>query len=366
MNKIDILFIMPQLNLGGSERVIVNIVNNLDRDIFNIGLVLFRDDGALVEELKSDIKIYNLDINSVKKGIFLLLREIYQIKPDIVFGGIGHLNIFLAIFIPFLRYLLPQTKFVARQSNILTTNNKQERFPAIHEWLYKRVYKNYNKIICQSKYMQKDLVDNYAFPIEKSVVIHNPIDIKRVQKLYNQPIEYPFSSKTINLINVGQFRYQKRHDLLIKAFAKLDKNYTLTLIGDGEKRKEIEDLIKELNIADRVALLGHQKNPYAYMREANLFVLTSEFEGFPNVVLEANLCGLPVLAFETDGVNDEVIKSYINGVLVPFNDIEKLSQAIRDIRFEEFSKSKMQELIKEGYSTTSIIKTYQKLLKDNL
>jgi glycosyltransferase involved in cell wall biosynthesis len=366
MKKINIVFIMPELNIGGSERVITNIMNSLDREVFSIRLILFRDDGMLVDEIASDIKIYNLNIYSVKKGIFKLIKKLQQLKPDIVFGGIGHLNISMAVFIPFLRRVLPNTKFVARQSNILTINNKQEKYPSIHEWLYKRVYSNYDKVICQSKYMQQDLVTNYNFPIEKTEVIYNPIDINRVTTLYKMPVKYPFGEGSINLINVGQFRYQKRHDLLIKAFAKLDKKYTLTLIGDGDKRAEIEELVKKLNIMDRVAFLGHQKNPYAYLKKADLFVLTSEFEGFPNVVLEANLCGLPVVAFETIGVNDEVIREGVNGILVPFDDIKKLYSAIRDIKIEEFNKSKMQEIIKEKYSITSIIKNYQKLLKDRL
>jgi len=366
MKKINVVFVMPELNIGGSERVITNIMNSLDREVFSVGVILFRDDGMMVDEIASDIKIYNLNIYSVKKGIFKLIKKLQQLKPDIVFGGIGHLNISLAVFIPFLRRVLPETKFVARQSNILTINNKQEKHPSIHEWLYKRVYSNYDKVICQSKYMQEDLVTNYNFPITKTEIIYNPIDIKRVINLYKLPIKYPFGEDTINLINVGQFRYQKRHDLLLYTFAKLDNRYTLTLIGDGEKRDELKRLAKELDILDRVAFLGHQKNPYAYLRGADLFVLTSEFEGFPNVVLEANLCGLPVVAFETIGVNDEVIKEGINGVLVPFADTRKLYNTIKNINIKEFDKSKMQEMIKEGYSTTSIIKNYQKLLKDKL
>jgi len=366
MKKIDIVFVIPELNMGGSERVIVNIINNLNREEFSISLILFRDDGALVDELKSDIKIYNLNINSVKKGLFSLIQKLYQLKPDIIFGGIGHLNISLAIFMPILRYFLPQTKFIARQSNILTFNNKHEKFPTLHDWLYRRVYKNYNMVICQSNYMQKDLVKNYGFPIDKTVVIYNPIDVDRVQQLYSISMDYPFSSNSINLINVGQFRYQKRHDLLLKTFANLDNRYTLTLIGDGEKRDEIKRLANELNITDRVALLGHQKNPYAYIKQADIFILTSEFEGFANVVLEANLCGLPVLAFETTGVDREIIEDGFNGILTPFADTEKLADTIQNIDLEKFDRDGIKKMTIEKYSIDSIINIYEKNLRDIL
>ena len=366
MDRINIVFVMPELNMGGSERVIVNIINNLDRELFSIKLILFRADGALVDELSNDINIYNLNIYSVKRGMFALIKKLYQLKPDIVFGGIGHLNISLAIFIPLLKYLLPYTKFVARQSNVLSINNKQEKYPSIHEWLYKKVYTNYHKIICQSNYMQKDLVTNYSFPIDKTIVISNPIDIKRINQLSNISIDYPFSNDYINLISVGQFRYQKRQDLLLETFAKLDNNYTLTLIGDGANRGELEALAKELKIIDRVAFLGHQKNPYAYIKQADIFILTSEFEGFPNVVLEANLLGLPVIAFETIGVDKWVIEDGFNGVLVPFPDTKELANRIQNIKLDQFNTKKITKSTIEKYSIDSIIKIYKKILRDIL
>jgi len=362
MKKIQIVFIMPELNMGGSERVILNIINGLDRDRYSIGLILFNSNGALVDEVSSDITIYDLNISSVKKGLFALIKKLYSLKPNIVFGGIGHLNISLAIFIPILKRFLPNTKFIARQSNILTMNNRHEKHPYIHDWLYKRVYKNYNKIVCQSNYMQKDLIENYHFPIDKTIVIPNPIDIENIEQLSTIKLKYPFSVKTLNLITVGQFRYQKRHDLLLKMFAKLDEDYTLTIIGDGAKRGKLESLAKELEIIDRVAFLGHQKNPYAYIKQADIFVLTSEFEGFPNVVLEANLCGLPVVAFETSGVDKEIIQNGINGILSPFPNIDKLSNSIKKMKLADFDSNKIKNMTAQKYSINSIIKIYKQIL----
>jgi len=362
MKKLKILFIMPELNMGGSERVILNIINGLDRDKYSIGLILFNSNGALVDELSSDVTIYDLNISSVKKGLFILIQKLYSLKPDIVFSGIGHLNISLAIFIPILRIVLPNTKFIARQSNILSINNKHEKHPYIHDWLYKQVYKNYDKIVCQSQYMQQDLVTHFYFPIDKSIVIPNPIDIENIENLSTIKLEYPFSFNSLNLITVGQFRYQKRHDLLLRMFAKLDKDYTLTIIGDGDKREKLENLAKELKIIDRVAFLGHQKNPYAYIKKADIFVLTSEFEGFPNVVLEANLCGLPVVAFETTGVGTEIIQNGINGILTPFPNTDKFAKSIKKMKLGDFDRDEIKNMTIRKYSVKSIIKVYEQIL----
>jgi glycosyltransferase involved in cell wall biosynthesis len=361
--KSHIIFVMPQLNTGGAERVIVNIINHLNRDSFDITLVLFNSSGSLMDRVSRDIDIHNLNISSVAKGMPQLLSKIHQLKPDILFTGIGNLNLYISIFIPMMRLLLPKTKWIARQASILTLNNRQEKSPEIYDWLYKKVYKNYNKIVCQSKYMRDDLVENYNFPKSKIVVINNPLDIRDIDLLSKESVEYPFSSSKIRLISVGQLRLEKRQDLMLKAFAKLDSRYTLTLIGDGVKREELEELTRELKIDDRVAFLGYQKNPYKYIKNSNILVLTSEYEGFPNVLLEANYCGIPVVTFNSTGGVSEIIKSGLNGLLVPFEDIEAFAKAIESVNKDGYNGSVIRDITVKKYSIDLIIKKYEFILK---
>ena len=361
--KSHIIFVMPQLRTGGAERVIVNIINYLNRDSFDITLILFNKNGSLVDRLSQDINIYNLNISSVAKGIPKLLLKIYQLKPNIIFSGIGNLNIYISIFIPLMRLFLPKTKWIARQASILTLNNTQEKSPKLYEWLYKRVYKNYNRVICQSDYMRDDLIKNYDFPKYKTVVINNPLDTKNIDKLSKEPIlEHIFTDK-IKLISVGQLRYEKRQDLLLKAFAKLDSRYSLTIIGDGVKREELEKLALSLNIKDRVLFLGYQKNPYKYIKASNILVLTSEYEGFPNVVLEANFCGIPVVSFNSIGGISEIIKNGVNGLLVKYKDINALSKSIESIKNEKYDSNTIRDMTMKKYSIDLIIKKYEFVLK---
>jgi glycosyltransferase involved in cell wall biosynthesis len=353
---------MPQLNMGGAERVIINIMNHLNRDKFTISLLLFNRNGSLMEDLNSDIAIYSLNICSVAKGIPKLLLKIYQLRPDILFSGIGNLNLYISLFIPLMRHLIPETKWVARQASILTLNNRAEKSPKLYEWLYKRIYKNYNIVICQSKYMQRDLVENYNFPKEQSVVINNPIDIKKINELSNKSIKYPFDRNKIRLISVGGLRYEKRQDLLLKAFAKLSDKYTLTIIGDGIKRDELEKLSKKLEIDNRVVFLGYLKNPYPYIKSADIFLLTSEYEGFPNVLLEANLLKIPVIAFNSIGGVAEIIENGVNGVLVPYKDINTLVETINKT-VNKYKGDAIRDRAVKKYSINLIIKKYELILK---
>jgi len=363
MKRVDILFIMPSLNRGGAEGVIVNIVNNLDREKFNIKLMLFQNRGDLVANLRDDIRVYILNSNSVSLGMFRAVYKIYTLNPDIVFSGISNLNIYLSLFIPVLKLFRKDIKFVARQASILSLNNKQEKAPRIYELLHKSVYKNYDLVICQSKYMRDDLISNYKFPFSKCIVINNPIDIDSVcKKALERVDDFPFSNSTINLISVGNLRYEKRFDLLLKSFSLLNNRYRLIIIGDGIRADYLKKLAKSLKIEKRVAFLGYKSNPYPYIKRSDIFVLTSEYEGFPNVVLEANLLGLFVVGFKSVGGVTEIIKDGLNGRLVEFGDIKRLADAIKRV---DISLLDRKAISKSAYrfSLREIIKIYEKSLE---
>jgi glycosyltransferase involved in cell wall biosynthesis len=356
---------MPELNMGGAERVITHIMNGIDRDIFDIELILFNNQGQLIGSLKSDIKIHQLNHASVKRGLFPLLRKIYQLRPNIVFSGIGHLNISLAPFIPIFNHLLPQTRWIARQTSILTLNNQKEKSPKLYNWLYKKVYKNYHKIICQSQYMQQDLLDNYHFPKEKSIVINNPVDTIQIEQDSLERLAYPFDTDKINLLSVGQLRPEKGQESLLKAFSKLDNIYSLTIIGEGEEQSRLESLMEELGLQNRVRFIGYQANPYAYMKRADMLILSSEYEGFPNVVLEAGICGLPVVSYQCAGGVEEIIKEGINGFLVRYRDINALSFTINKATDYPFDLGEIREMMVQKYGMGTIIKKYQTILKED-
>ena len=364
MKKIHILFISPILVVGGTERVLINIMNNLPRDKFRVELVLFDSSGRFTKNLKSDIEVYDLNIPSVTRGMFSLLKTIYRVKPDAIFSGIGHLNVSLAPFIPLFRYILPSTAWFARQSSIATINNQFEKSPTLYNWLYRRFYKNYNKVISQSIYMQNDLVDNYSLPQERSVVINNPIDVERITLLSKEEKSLSFDKNRINIISVGQLRPEKQHHLALEALAKLDENYILTFLGDGEKQDYLEDLALELNIKDRVHFLGYQQNPYPYMREADLLVLSSKHEGFPNVVLEANICGTPAVSFECPGGVVEIIDDGVNGFLVSNQDVNSLVRGIKRATEHPFDSNIIRDMVTKKYSLGLIVEKYQKILKE--
>ncbi|WP_200763267.1 glycosyltransferase [Nitrosophilus alvini] len=358
--KKKIFFIVPSMRGGGSERVISIILNHLDRSKFEILLALLRKEGKYLDDLPRDIEIIDLDVKQARYSIFKIIYLIKQKKPDIVFSTLGYLNLLISIIKPIFS---KKVKFIARESSIVSVQNQQEKHPNLFDFLYKNFYKNFDLIICQSNFMKSDLIKNYNIPDKKMVVINNPIDFDKIDKSAKTG-EKLFNNDKINLLAVGRLDKVKGYDLLLKAFVKLDEKFFLTVIGDGEEKENLLMLTKNLGIEDRITFKGFKKNPYKYMAQADLFILTSKYEGFPNVLLEANACGLPVVAFNCLGGTREIIKDGLNGFLVECENTEQLAIAIKKSIQLKWNSLLIKNLVKEKFEIKEIIKRYEKVLEN--
>jgi glycosyltransferase involved in cell wall biosynthesis len=353
--------LIHELTMGGAERMMVNILNHFSSKGDDVHLIIFKNIGTLKELLNENITLHDLKSNSVKKGVTKCLKEIYTIKPDNVFSGIGHLNIALAPFIPLMRRLLPRTQWISRETNIVSLQNKEEKFPKVFDYLYRKTYQNFDVIIAQSKDMKNDLEQNYPSTASKIFLLNNPIDIEKVEILAKEEVGYKFNKRMINLVSVGTLRERKRHYLLLETMALLPKNYSLVIVGSGEEEKRLKNLSRELNLDERVTFEGHRNNPYPYMKHADLFILTSEHEGFPNVLLESNSLGTPVVAFACPGGITEIIEEGINGLSVVNGDILELTLKIEEAIHKNFDKYLIVNSVKRRYSKDIILEGYENI-----
>jgi len=353
--------VIDRLIMGGAERMMVNILNYFVEDGKEVHLVIFSHMGALTDSLDERIVIHDLEMLSVAKGMPKCLKKLKSLKPDIVFSGTAHVNIALAPFIPIVKIFLPQTRWIARETNLASMKNKKQKYPKVFDFLYRNVYKNYTTIIAQSKDMQDDLLLHYPSAGKKSIVINNPIDIDRVDELSKEAISYNFEDSKINLINVAIMRQAKRHNLLLEVLSKLPLNYNLVLVGSGDEEEHLKRLAKSLNIEERVTFEGHRSNPYPYLKSADLFILTSEHEGFPNVLLEANSLGLPIVAFACPGGITEIIEEGENGFSVSNGDIDAMVDTIIKASSYPFDKEKIIARTRERFAHNTILEQYREL-----
>ena len=309
LNQKQLFVVMPNLNLGGAERVAVTLLRHIDRSKFDCCLVVLGDDtGVLTKDLPRDIRIIFLYRERVLFAVPLLIRLLWRVRPDLVFSNLSHLNLILAM----VRFSLPRSiKFIARESNVVSINLTQYWAHTLWSLLYKIFYRRLDQIVCQSIVMQNDLIENFSVPVKKTVVIPNPVDVNTIKALAKKGGANVFPRKVtaaFRFVFVGELRPQKRGDRLLKALAIIPKGLvSLDIVGDGVDREFLHHLCNDLALSDCVCFVGFQPNPYGWIDAADALLLTSDFEGSPNVALEALALETPVISTPASGTVSEML-----------------------------------------------------------
>ena len=295
----NILFLLQNLNGGGAERVAVNLLNNLEKQKYKKTLLLLENKGQLISNLKYlDKKIIYKDLVKNRNLNFLInffksLLYILKNKQDIIFTQY-HPGKILSFFIPILSRKI---KYIYRETNLPQdiTKISKNNIRILDKLFYRYGIKNYTIIVVQSIDMRDKLLNLVPNISEKVILINNPIDCENINKKLVE--EKDNLNKKLKLISVGRLNIQKGYDILIKSLAQIkDIDYELQILGIGEEEENLKRLIKENKLEKEIKLVGFKENPYLYMKDADFFISSSRFEGFPNAVLEANYCGLPVIA----------------------------------------------------------------------
>jgi glycosyltransferase involved in cell wall biosynthesis len=181
-----VLFLIPTLTGGGAERVIVTLLQHLDRARFDLSLaVIDMRNAEFRSEIPADVKLIDLKCHRVRNALPRIIRLIWRLRPDVVLSTLGHLNLALSIFRP----LLPDsTRYVARETSIVSQCISEYARPAVWAWAYRRFYGRFDKVICQSMYMRADLVGRFAIAPHRTAVINNPVDTKRIALAVKQGV----------------------------------------------------------------------------------------------------------------------------------------------------------------------------------
>lgn len=353
--KKTILFILPDLESGGAERVITTVANHLPRAFFIPKIMLMRKEGPYLQLLNNDIEIIDLKVKRIRQSLKPMLNEIRKRKPDIVFSGFGEVNAYLSLFIK----LFPKTKFIARETNVVSKHVTRKEIKFFYKF-----YNNYHKIICQSDDMENDLVAHFHVMKNKITKINNPVDfvaIDRQLETQAKPTSYEDGYK--NVVAVGNLSARKGFDDLLKVFLFLkDEKIKLHILGNGRDSETLQQQ-KETCGLDHVIFHGKQDNPYPFLKFADLFILSSRYEGFPNVLLEAGACGTYALANDCPGGIREIIQAGINGEIADIEDHEAFARKILEILSAQHDAEAVRQSIKSRFSKEIIMQQYENLLK---
>jgi glycosyltransferase involved in cell wall biosynthesis len=323
-----VMFVIPSLGPGGAERVLVTLLNHLDRGRIDPTLVVLRDDALnLAPELPADLRVIVCGTRRVSRSLATVVRLAWRIRPHVVFSTLSHLNLGLAM----VRWAFPPgVRTVGRETSIVSSTLEGYRHVRAWRLAYRAFYRRLDSVICQSRPMLDDLVDSFGVPRQRLVQIGNPIDLQRVRRLAEagRALEL-FGAPGPNLVCCGRLSPEKGVDLVLDAFATVAcPSATLTIVGGGPDEAALRERAARLGIADRVRWLGVRPDPIAYLAQADALVMGSRFDGFPNVALEAIACGTPVIATPATGGLAEIVAGAQGCVLADEVSAPALARAI--------------------------------------
>lgn len=322
-----------QLKHGGLERVVLALANGIVARGVPITLILRRNKGEYTASLDVRVRVIELGHDSMIAGLPKLLFLLWYERFDVVLSGGDQQNIAAAA-----ANLLfgPSTTFIATEHNnpvatdgaVKTWRTRLARRG--RGWLYPRM----PHIVTVSDGIRRSLIEQFGCDPEKVTRIYNPIPVAQVAEMARESVEHRwFNSDNDDIpviVAVGRLHVAKGFDHLLEAFTVLNSRRAvrLLLIGDGPERGALEDRVRALGIGDYVDMPGFQSNPYAYMARGEVFVLSSRWEGFAIVIVEALASGARVVATDCRDGPGEILEGGKFGILVPATDVYALADAI--------------------------------------
>lgn len=353
MGNKKVVFFTGAMARGGAERVISIISNHLAKKGWNVTIILLLKNIANGYELDKSIKIVSLELENNRFRLAQILHDVVEIrkflkreKPDVVVSFMRASNV-----ISWLACKGRKVRYIASERN----DPIKAKMGYLPEKVLQSAYENAEKVIFQTERARSCFNEKIQ---KNGVIIGNPVSV----------VCEADKEKKKKFVAVGRLMPQKNHKILIDAFSdvvKLHPDYTLEIYGDGTLHKTLEKQISELNLDKNVFLKGNVSNVHECIKDAGAFVLSSDFEGTSNALLEAMLMGHVCISTDCAG-SDEIIKDGENGFLIPVGDKEKLVKAILKVIEDKENLQDMGEKAKESvqrFKKENIIDKWMKVIE---
>ena len=319
MKRLKVTFVLPSLHGGGAERAAVVLLNGLPQNEYDAGLYLFAEHGAYIDQVAPHVRV-----SVGRQGRVARVRALREFIAgehiDLVVSFLSHFTAYAAARTSggHVRYVISQQTPV---SGFLADADYHWRRPInrrLFELVARTVYPRVDLIAATSQGVADDLMANYGVRPEQIAIVHNPVDVAAVECRSSESIAEDLSDGPLpTIVTAGRLADAKNLPLLVASLTVLQARFPFRawILGQGELEPELRRLLAAADLQDRVRLLGFQENPWKYLARADVFVLTSRYEGFGNVLIEAMACGLPVVATASSGTR-EIVEHGQSGFLV--------------------------------------------------
>lgn len=351
------MFVIPSLEQGGAERVMSELINEFSRRGHDVTLVLLAKSESFYE-INDDVEVINLGFSNTGKfqkliselSVFIKLRKTFKRKrPAAILSFMVKYNILT----------LCSGRFLGLNIFVSDRSNPKKVLPKGLEFMRRQTYPWAAGVVAQTQ-LAKSVLGG-AIPNQKNIrVIPNPLKRMSINHKATEP-------KIV--LNVGRLVPEKGQEYLIKSFAKVNhEGWQLVILGDGELRESLTQLISDLGLENKVFLPGAVKEVDDWLSQASVFAFSSVSEGFPNALIEAMSAGLPCISFDCEAGPSDIIEDGENGFLVPVRDVDAFSKTMQNLMSDAQLRRKVgvnAQKVNQKYSLESISEEYFRFFNIN-
>ena len=361
--KYKVTLFLQSAGKGGAERFMIGLANELSANGHEVSLVVTKNNGEYEDELRASVEYFNLDTSKMIFALPKLISYIKHYKPDYLISSVYNANMVAATSGLFFK----NTKVIVRESSMHIDMKNQLGGGFIYKIivsLMKYLYKKSYCVVTLTNDMFKEM--NELLPASKNKIklINNFIDIEQIQHLSGEKLSHPWikeGEKIPIILGIGRLVHQKNWRLLLDAFARLSegKECRLVILGEGIERNDLEIYANKLGISKKLYMPGFISNPFPWLKFAKLFVLTSNWEGFPNVLAQALSVGCNIISTRCGSGPSEILEDGKWGRLIEKGNLIQLVDALEEALGETNHLDGRSRAKK--FSKTSIVKKYENL-----
>lgn len=312
---------------GGAERVFVTLANEMARQGLKVDLVLVKAEGPYLSHVDDSVRLVNLSVSRTVFALPALVRYLRRSKPDALLSGLPVPNMIAVLAAALSR---GNVKTVISEHSTISQSLGTNPKGSVLLTLMRLIYPHANERVAVSSGAASDLEKELGLARGSVRTIYNPVVSPDLCANASAEVDWPFEGPVI--LAAGRLDHAKDYPTLLRSFARLlaKRPATLVILGEGPLRTELTELADELGVSQHVIMPGFANNPYAWMRRADLFVMSSSREGFGNVLVEAMACGTPVISTDCPHGPSEILEGGKWGGLVRVGDDAALSEMMEE------------------------------------
>ena len=367
-------FVLPSLAGGGAERAAVHILNALDPARWDKSMYLFERDGPYLADVSSSIRL-EAGVGASRFGRWMSLRQfIRATRPQLVVSFLSYFTVLTAVRSAFVgarvvfNQQTPMSAFLTDADYVWRRRWHRAVFTAVTRAGYAAA----DRVVATSRGVGADLEARFGVRPDAIRVVPNPVDLDRVRSAADEPLDPDHSARWQPpvVVAAGRLADAKNYPLLLDAIALLRRRVParLFILGQGELEGDLRRRIRALGLDEAVTLCGFQPNPWKYISRADVFALTSHYEGFGNVLVEAMACGVPVVATASPGTRD-IVEHGVDGLLVDAHEPTAVADALARIVGDAAVRARMSAAARMHagrFALSRVAATYDTVLREVL